>query len=76
MPHRPRPPGYPAPVWYFRVVELAPDKWECRHGEKTFDIHQEMTQAVDHLRTLAVDKQPAELFLHLLDGTVRNLGTI
>lgn len=74
--HRPRLPEYPTQVWYFRVVELAPDKWACRHGDQTFDTHQDMTQAVDHLRTLAARKQPAELFVHRLDGTAQNLGTV
>lgn len=57
-------------------MELAPDKWECRHGAETFDTHPELTQAVEHLRTLAARKRPAELIVHRLDGTVKNLGTV
>lgn len=66
----------PERIWYFRVIEFAPDKWVCRHGDLTFDTHREMAQAVDHIRTLAAGKQPAELFVHRLDGTTKNLGTV
>ena len=63
-------------MWFFRVIELAPGVWACCHGILTFDTHPEMAQAVEHVRTLAAEKQPSALFVHRLDGTVRSLDAV
>ncbi|HEY5457208.1 MAG TPA: hypothetical protein VIJ96_17240 [Acidothermaceae bacterium] len=63
-------------AWYFRVIEPADGRWACRHGVEHYDSHIQLQKAVRHLRSLARDSRPAELFLDRLDGTVEHLGAL
>jgi len=63
-------------AWFFRVVELDDGRWACRHGEQEYDTHTAVEPAIAHIKALAADHRPAELFLHLRDGTVQSLGTV
>ena len=63
-------------AWYFRVIELADGRWACQRGVEHYDIHTQLYNAVGHLRSLAADSRPAELFVHRLDGTVEHLGAL
>ncbi len=60
--------------WFFRAVELIDGQWACRRGLEQYDAHLRLDGAIEHLRSLAADAQPAELFVHRLDGTVERLG--
>jgi hypothetical protein len=58
-------------AWFFRAIETAQGRWECRHGSFSFDEHLTLADALEHLRELAGDhKDTAELFVHTLDGHV------
>lgn len=59
-------------AWYFRVIALADGRWACRRGMEHYDSHIQLQEAVGHLRSLAGDSGPAELFVHRLDGTVEH----
>ena len=61
-------------MWFLRAIQLDEREWACRHGLTEFDTHAELHHALEHLRALAEDCQPAQLFIHRLDGTVENLG--
>lgn len=62
--------------WFLRVVELDGGRWACRFGRQEFDVHVELDDALAHITALAGDHQPAELFVHYLDGTVGRLGAV
>jgi hypothetical protein len=69
--------AHAAPMaWYFRVIELADGRWECRRGLQHLDSHAQLHAAVAHLRSLAAGCRPAELFVHRLDGTVERRGAV
>ena len=61
-------------AWYLRVVELSDGAWACRHGREQFDTHNRLEDAVTHLRALAAERQPAELVLHWMDGSVEHIA--
>jgi hypothetical protein len=64
-------------AWFFRAIETAPGRWECRHGVRLFDEHPTLADALKHLRELAGDhREPVELFVHTLDGQVRQAGAL
>ena len=74
-------PGFPGyqthpMALFFRVIELSGDRWACRHGTLEYDTHPVMSEAIDHIRALATDQRPAELFLHRLDGSMQRLGFV
>jgi hypothetical protein len=59
-------------AWFFRAIETAQGRWECRHGARVFDEHLTLAEALEHLRSLAADQQNAvQLFVHTRDGRVR-----
>lgn len=60
-------------MWFLRAIETAEGHWACRHGTTEFDTHGELSQALDHLRELAVNFQPARLYVHRLDGSVETI---
>jgi hypothetical protein len=62
-------------VWFFRVIE-EPDGWTCRRGSVAYDTHAVLEQAIDHIRNLALDQEPAQLVLHRLDGTVQRFDAV
>ena len=63
-------------AWFFRAIEQADGRWACSHGGAVFDRHDELPDALDHLRDIAATMSPAELFVHHLDGDVRNVGSV
>jgi hypothetical protein len=60
-------------AWYFRVVEQDDHRWLCRHGRSVFDAHPSLADAIDHITDLAAVYEPAEVFVHRLDGSVESL---
>ena len=50
--------------------------WACRHGRQEYDTHAVLNDAIEHITSLAASHRPAELFVHHLDGAVRNLGAM
>lgn len=63
-------------AWFFRVIEGDDGSWGCRRGGTDYDSHAALGAAIEHIKIIAADEQPAELFVHHLDGTVYHLGTI
>lgn len=59
-----------------RVIEMPDGQWACRRGREVIDTHLDLERAVEHLSTLAAEIGPTQLFLHRLDGTVRDLGIV
>jgi hypothetical protein len=59
-------------AWFFRAIETAEGRWECRHGMRVFDEHPSLGEALEHLRAIAADEREAvQVFVHTLDGQVR-----
>jgi hypothetical protein len=58
------------------VIELDDGRWACRQGTEEFDRHGEIGDAVAHIRAVAAQHLPAELFVHGLDGSVRSVGVL
>jgi len=65
-----------AVAWFLRAIEQADGRWACSHGRVVFDRHDELSDALDHLRDLAAVMSPAELFVHGRDGDVKNVGSV
>lgn len=63
-------------MWFFRVVEEAEQGWACHRGLEVIDTHTSLEEAVTHLRSIAEQHRPSQLFVHRLDGTAENLGII
>jgi len=63
-------------AWFFRAIEQADGRWACSHGGAVFDQHDELPDALVHLRDIAATMSPAELFVHHLDGDVKNIGSV
>ena len=62
-------------AWFLRAIEQADGQWACSHGRVVFDRHDELSDALDHLREVAAVMSPAELFVHPLDGNVKSVGS-
>ena len=63
-------------AWFLRAIEQADGQWACSHGRVVFDRHDELSDALDHLRDIAATLSPAELFVHRLDGGIQNVGPV
>lgn len=63
-------------AWYLRAIEQSDGQWACSHGRVVFDRHDELSDALEHLRDLGATMSPAELFVHSLDGVVKNVGSV
>jgi hypothetical protein len=63
-------------AWFLRAIEQADGQWACSHGRAVFDRHDELSDALDHLRDIAVTMSPAQLFVHHLDGAVTQVGSV
>lgn len=61
---------------FFRVIELDSGRWACRHGNTEYDQHARAEDALQHIETLALEQRPAEIYLHLRDGTVRRVKDV
>ena len=61
-------------VWFLRAIEQSDGRWACRHGRHLYDLHEELSDALEHLATIADTIGPAELIVHNLDGTIIHLG--
>jgi hypothetical protein len=57
-------------AWYFRAIEQPDGQWVCRRGMTDYDSHADLEDAITHLLAMSADEQPAELFIHRLDGSV------
>ena len=62
-------------AWFLRAIEQTDGRWSCRHGRNVFDGHDELPDALNHLRDIASRMAPCELHIHRLDGSVENLGS-
>jgi len=63
-------------AWFFRVIEQDDGQWACRHGRHVYDSHPLLDQAIEHISAIAALQQPAELFVHRLDGRVERMGVV
>jgi hypothetical protein len=63
-------------AWFLRAIEQADGRWACSHGRVVVDRHDELSEALHHLRNVAAVISPAELFVHRLDGDVKNVGSV
>lgn len=61
---------------FFRVIELDSGRWACRFGRTEYDTHCDISQALDHITTLAREHRPAEVMVHHLDGSIDRLGSV
>jgi hypothetical protein len=61
-------------VWYLRAIQQPDGRWACRHGRQLFDLHDELSDALEHLAAIADTIGPAEFITHWLDGEVINTG--
>jgi hypothetical protein len=61
-------------AWFLRAIEQDDGRWACRHGLQHYAVHAELHHAVEHLRVLAIELGPAELFAHHLDGRIETIG--
>jgi hypothetical protein len=62
-------------VWFLHAVELLGGAWACRWGRHQYDVHPSLEGAAAHLREMAAEHGPTELYAHHLDGRVARLGT-
>lgn len=58
-------------AWYLRAVERDDGAWQCCHGIRVFDAHDELPDALNHLHHLAgcLDGE-SQFFAHFRDGRV------
>ena len=63
-------------AWFFRAVEQSDGSWLCRRGLDVFDTHPSLELAIEHLGELAADAQPAQLYVHRVDGQVEGRGAL
>ena len=63
-------------AWFLRAIEQADGQWACSHGRVVFDRHDELSEALDHLRDVAATMSPVELFVHRRGGDVERVGTV
>ena len=57
-------------AWFLRAIELDDGWWACRWSVEEFDRHPTLEESLSHLRELAVDHAPADIYVHRLDGQV------
>ena len=63
-------------AWHLHITEGEDGRWSCSHGRHHFDSHEDITEALDHLRTHAATLGGvARVIIHKLDGTIERLGT-
>jgi hypothetical protein len=53
---------------WFRVIEVEEGVFACRFGLTEYDRHDTASAAIDHLKTIAADHSPAQVYLHPRDG--------
>ncbi|HTW21467.1 MAG TPA: DUF2188 domain-containing protein [Mycobacteriales bacterium] len=63
-------------AWFFRALEQPDGQWVCRRGRADIDAHPTLEHAIEHLRELASDAQPAQLVIHRLDGSAEPRGPL
>lgn len=61
-------------AWFLRAIEQIDGRWSCQHGRHVYDVHEELHDALQHLRCIATTMQPAELIVHHANGIVENIG--
>jgi hypothetical protein len=61
-------------AWFLRVVEQPSGSWTCRLGLQDFDDHPDRVAALEHIHQLAAEHEPAEVFVHYVDGRVMRDG--
>jgi len=61
-------------AWFLRAIEQRDHRWRGQHGRQVYDMHDELAEALQHLRSIARTLSPAELIIHRVDGGVEKLG--
>lgn len=70
-------PGTLVSVALFLRAFEHPDGWECRQGNRVWDSHPTLEEAVDHLRELARAMEgPVLLIAHRLGGPIEHLEEV
>jgi hypothetical protein len=62
-------------AWFLRAIEDVDGRWQCRHGQRTFDSHDQLGAALAHLRLISAEMGSVEMFVHYGDGGVDRLGS-
>ena len=57
-------------LWFFRVIESPDGRWACRRGRAEVDRHPEVDEALRHIRQIAAEHRPSQVWVHHLDGRV------
>jgi hypothetical protein len=60
-------------AWHLRALQLEDGRWSCRWGATEYGVHDELTDAVAHLRELARSLGRSALFVHPLRGPIQRL---
>ena len=58
----------------FRAIEEE-DGWLCRHGSHVFDVHGTLEEAVEHMKGLASDDPPSQVWVHRLTAAPEIVAT-
>jgi hypothetical protein len=66
----------PSVAWHLRVFELPIGRWSCRWSSTTFDDHDTLQAALDHLRVFANSIGPCKVFLHTRSGEVEMVAAL
>lgn len=53
-------------AWFLRAIELGDGRWACRRGLEHYDIHDQLTDSLTHLRVVAQTLGPTTIFVHKL----------
>ena len=61
---------------FFRAVQADGGLWWCRRGRTTYDVHDRLDEAVEHLIQLAAGLGPVAVFAHHLDGRVEQVVSL
>jgi hypothetical protein len=48
-------------AWFLRAIEQPDGRWACQHGRRRYDLHDELSDALQYLAVIADTLGPAEL---------------
>lgn len=63
-------------AWHLHITEGENGRWSCSRGRFHFDTHEDVFEAVSHLREMTASLDgPAMVIIHRLDGVVEKIGS-
>jgi uncharacterized protein DUF2188 len=64
-------------VWFLHITERKDGRWACTHGRHHLDHHEELADAIEHLRDYAKSMTGAvQLLVHRADGQLERFGDL